>query len=149
MIAELLAAVIATLETVPALTGNIGTSVGSAAPDPTSIDIPLPAAWPVYVGNAVLPMQGGEPVRNGMQPRAVVVKSLISVMIYLDNSKGQSNLINTQLPVLETVTTALRGLNIPAGSTNGFRLIYEGERVHSITPSRLSYEQRYSIMVHL
>lgn len=140
MIVDELTELLARINTVAALSQSTGTSVASVFPDPSAVDIPLPAAWVAYAGK--IPT---EKVKNGMVPRNVPTKSLYVVMLYLRNDTGQADLLLTQLPITEAVITAIVGGTLPSEPT-GFRFAFEGERLHSITPARLVYEQRYSLI---
>ena len=147
MIVDATTALLAQLNSVAGLANNVGMSVGGAASDPTSNLMPTPGAWVVYVGK--VPATAGTTMPNGMTPRGVVIRVLFSVMVFLDNSKGQNHLNTVGMPLLEEIIASVRGVTVPLGEANGFRFTFEGERLHAVTASRLSYEQIYSIIMHL
>lgn len=136
MIATFLASLIGAVETVTSLSTKTGMSVGGVYPDPTTIQIPLPACWVLYGGRVPT-----EKVMGGVVPKNVIVKDIFIVMIYLDNTKGQKDMETNQLPILEQVVASVRGLD-----TGAFRFAFEGERLQSVTPAKLTYEQRYSVI---
>jgi hypothetical protein len=125
------------------LATTTGTSVGGKLADPTVVTGPVPSAWILYAGR--MPV---DPPKNGVVPVGGPVKILFVVMVYLDNSLGQDNLIAMQLPILDKVTKAVTGKET-AGSPGGYRFSFEGERLASISPKRLTYEVRFSIVSYL
>jgi hypothetical protein len=128
------------LTSVSELTDSTGMSVSGTLPDPTAQDGPLPGAWLVYGGRNPI-----DKPKNGVVAQGTMCQNLFVVMIYLDYSLGQDNLINVQLPILEKVVHAIAGQEI-TGLGGGFRFSFEGERLASINPKRLSYEMRFSIV---
>jgi len=124
------------------LATSTGTSVGGQLPDPTVVEGPVPAAWIVYAGRAPI-----ETSRNGVVAQSTPCKNLFVVMVYLDNSQGQDNLLSVQIPILEKVVKAVAGKEVPNEAS--YRFSFEGERLASINPKRLSYEMRFSITSHL
>lgn len=86
---------------------------------------------------------------NGVIAKGSTLKNSFVVMVYLDNSKGQNDLITNQLPTLEKIVKAVQGQEVQTDTPGQFRFSFEGERLASITPVRLAYEQRYSIISHL
>lgn len=143
MVADALTALLAAITSVPELAGKTGMSVGGVYPDPTAVEVPLPAAHPIYGGKVPV-----DKVQGGVAPRGVTTKNIFIVMLYLDNTLGQNNVVTVQLPILEKVLVAVRGLASPVGSVAGFRFAFDGERLHSITPKKITYEQRYSLISH-
>jgi len=122
------------------LANSTGTSVSTTYPDPTSVSIPLPAAWIAYAGS--VPQ---DKIQGGVVPKQLSLKNIFVVMVYLDNTQGQDALINAQLPILDAVVEAIRGVEATATK---FRFNFEGQRLHSVTAARLAYEQRYSVVTY-
>ena len=127
---------------VPAIANSTGTSVNSTYPDPTVTQIPLPAAWLGYAGSVPL----DKPL-NGFSGRGVTRKLIYVVMVYLDNTLGQNAFLTTQLPILDEIVAAVRGL-LPTPGQAGFAFAFEGERLHSLTTKRVTYEQRFSLITY-
>lgn len=134
----------ALISAVPGLEGTTGMKVGGQGADATVISTPLPAAWIVYAGKT--PVE--KPINGVVLRGPVQVKNLFVVMLYLDYSVDQNVLASTQVPLLASVVSAVVGKE-DSGSPGGFRFNFEGERLASINPKRLTYEMRFSIVSYL
>lgn len=142
-VADNLKTLVTLIAGVSELATSTGTSVGGQLPDPTVSSTPLPSAWVVYAGRAPTSTP-----KNGVVPKGTPAKNLFVVMVYLDNSSGQDNLIVHQIPILEKVVHAVTGQD-SSQSPGAFRFSFEGERLASVNPKRLTYEMRFSIGSYL
>jgi hypothetical protein len=144
VISEALSTLLALIATVPELAQSTGMSVGMSESDPTSVEMTLPAAWPLYVGKAP-----NQKPANGVVPASQSLTNEFIVMVYLDNSKGQNNMITVQSPILEKVISAVHGSRVVSPLPGQFQFYFSGERLVSANPVRLAYEQRFCLVSYL
>lgn len=145
MISENVADLIAKIQTLPQLASSSGLAIGGKGTDPGLLKIPLPAAWIMYskddVDEAPFGQGGAQP---GLVPAQEVVLATCSVLIYLPYT-DQDDLLNVQLPLLESVITAIRGKIAPSGH----RWRYVGQKLALVYPDRIAYEQHYTLTAML
>lgn len=134
MIAENAANLVGLIRSVPSLANSAGFAAGGKAPDPALTKIPLPAAWVLYIGD-----KPNEP-STGANPAGQTLTANFVVMLYIPYV-SETDLETNQYPLLEAVIQSIRGQQAP----KGMKWHYEGQRLASVNPDRLSYEQRYSL----
>ena len=128
---------------ISAFSTSTGTSQGEQLPDPTGLYANLPSTWVIYAGRAPI-----SPAINGVVAKGTAIKNQFVIMVYLDNSQGQDNLMAVQIPLLESIVSAVAG-NPSLDTPDGYRFSFEGERLTSVNPKRLIYEMRFSIVSHV
>ncbi len=125
------------LATVSVLAASAGFALGGKAPDPAMTKIPLPAAW-VLLGSD----EATEPETVGLVARNQVLRVEYVVMIYVPYL-SQTDLINTQFPLLRAARAAIHSTTAP----NGNRWSYKKQKLALVNVDRLAYEQRYVVRV--
>lgn len=133
MIAELAIDLIDKLKTVTALSNRVGMAAAGGAADPAMKSVPLPAAWVAYASDT--PIRG---TGRGNLAEDSEIRFTVAVLIsYTD----QSDLINTQLPTLETIVRSVSGKD----STNfALRWKYAGTQLVDVSSDRLVYEMSFT-----
>lgn len=120
-----------------AVTGlSIGMALGGRDPDPSMTKIPLPAAWVLLAED-----KPNDP-ETALVPTSQMLLVDYVVMAYVPYI-SQSDLINTEFPLLRAIRTAIHSTNSP----NGNRWKYLGQRLVLANTDRLGYEQRYRVLV--
>lgn len=129
---------LALINAVPALNQRVGLRVGGGATDPAMLTLPLPAAWVLLTGDRPL-----DPAA-AVNPRGQMVEITYSVMVYVANV-SQSDLIDAQIPLLESVIVAVHGQQSPSGH----KWKYGGQRLVVVNTDKLGYEQRFTVPMFL
>lgn len=142
MIAENLLDLITKVTSIEALATSSGLALGGKGSDPGLQKLPLPAAWIMYAKDDVDedPIGHGNAHSPGMVPAVQALSVLISILIYIPYTT-QDDLLNVQLPLLETVIKTIRGTDAPSGH----RWRYLGQKLALVYPDRIAYEQHYTL----
>jgi hypothetical protein len=136
MIAENIAALLAAVQTVPALAQSAGLQVGGESIDPAMIKIALPAAWVLHASDRATAEADAAFIAV---PQALQINYFVVVFLpYV----SQSDLLATQFPLLESIIAAVRGVQAPDGT----QFAYRGQRITGLNPGRITYEQTYSLI---
>ena len=93
------------IETVPALAGTTGTTLGGTEADPTLTTIPTPAAWVVFESAQDASGADGKTGNDSRYQRLVLNYRVVLVLQY---GEGETDLKN-QLRLIEDVAAAVRG----------------------------------------
>lgn len=133
MIAELALDLMSKIKTVTSLGNRVGMAAAGGATDPSMKSVPLPAAWVAYASDT--------PIRNtgrGNLAEDTETRFTVAVLVsYTD----QSDLINTQLPTLESIVRSVSGKD----STNfALRWKYQGTQLVDVSSDRLVYEMSFT-----
>jgi hypothetical protein len=140
MITELAQDLINRIIEVPAFEQRVGMMVGGTEADPNMTKSPFPFAWVIYGGSA----QAGEAREGGKVYRET--KFLFNVSIGLKYGISEADILNNQLPVLEAVQQSVAGQK-PFDRVG--RWEYDGESLDALTPDRMIYTMRFSIVGYL
>jgi hypothetical protein len=138
MIAELATDLLTKLNTVSSLQGRIGMTFLGGPIDPSGQNVPLPAAWVVFQDETT--KRSGE-VGFRQEDLTLTFSVLVSV-----SYTSQSDLLNSQLPTLEAIRSAISGQEVNGANTvGGNRWKYQSTALYEVSNDRLIYEQRYAI----
>lgn len=138
MIGELAQNLINSISTVTALGGRVGAVVGGTATDPTMSEAPVPFAWVVFGGD-----QPVGDIENGKYYQQI--KYSFSVVCAIEYGQSETDLLTSQLSVLEAIQMAVRGTQ---GHKHSDLWEYEGQELQTVFPSRLVYNMQFSIIGH-
>lgn len=138
MIRELTQDLINKLKAVPAFQNRVGAAVGGTEADPTMANAQVPFAWVIYGGSAPT----GEMREGGKLYRETSYLFNVTVAIGYGN---EADLLNTYLPVLESTQQAVAGEQAE-GLSNAGLWEYQGENFELVTPDRMVYTVRFSII---
>ena len=117
------------VQAIPALAASTGLALGGKTPDPGLTKIPLPAAWVLADAGKTT-----QDIRAGRVPTLASVHLAYTVLLYVPYT-SQTDLIATQLPLLETLISTVTGQTAPSGQRwffNDFKLVL-------VNPDRLGY----------
>ena len=122
------------LKTVDVLDGNLGLTLGSTDVDPQMRDIGVPSAWPMFQGDR----------NTGTTHARALSETTFMFVVYVTIGYGGSDMDTVQYPILEQVSSAIRGR---ACETEAMiqKWKYEGQVLLQGTEDRLHYAQTYSI----
>jgi hypothetical protein len=138
MIGDLTKNLINTISTVTALSGRVGAKVGGTGTDPTMSEAPVPFAWVIFGGDN--PVGDTENGKNYQQ-----ILYTFTVVVVISYETTETDLLDNKFAVLEDIQTAVRGTQ---GHIYSDLWKYEGQELQEIYPSRLVYQQTYSIIGH-
>ena len=92
------------MKTITALGNRVGLAVGGTDIDPINRDLTRPAAWVIFTGTPVIDASD-----SATQTVAVAYTYVVKVLIDYDT---ESQLITTDLPILENTISTVKGTNI-------------------------------------
>ena len=124
------------LITVPAIANFASFTAGGGASDPAMTKIPLPAAWVLLAGDMPVDKE------SGAVPITQILQIEYVVMVLLPYT-SQSDILNTQIPLLRAIRKSIHGTLAP----NGFLWKYTGQKLAKLNPDRMGYEQRFVVRV--
>lgn len=133
MIAECANDLYTKVQAIPALSASSGLAVGGQSPDPGMTKVPLPAAW-ILAHSA----KTNIPANNPVPFRVANVDMSYLVMLYVPYL-GQSDLINNQLPLLQSVIKAVHGTDAPSGQ----RWRFDTYALGLVNTDRLGYKIQF------
>ena len=144
MIAEDAADLVARIVTVPALAATTGITLGGKGADPGLINIPLPACWVTFSHHQVDenpygPSSRGAPGSVPQVENTLATFAAVIFVPYIDDN----DMLTVQFPLLEAVIKAVKANMGQAPSGNRWRFV--GQKLSLVQPTRLGYEQHYTL----
>ena len=132
---------IALLEGVTELQGRVSFSAGTDS-DPQGINLLVPGVVVTFAGDADAENQRPD----GRQHQNIRHEFVVSVFIV--NEKHNTNMVDVNLPVLESVINSIKGVRAqgPTGQPTNYKWKYEGQRLLDVKSDRLHYAQRFSVL---
>ena len=123
------------VQAIPALASAAGLAVGGKESDPGMTKIPLPAAW-ILAHNGVTTL----PPTDGQVKQKTTAQLVYVVMLYVAYT-GQSDLINNQLPLLQSVISTVHGTDSPTGE----RWAFKDYKLTLVNTDRLAYQIQFMV----
>ena len=135
MIAECAKDLYDKVQAISALAASAGLAVGGKEGDPGMTKIPLPAAW-------ILAHSGITTLRqdSGLVSAKTTAQMVYVVMLYVAYI-SQSDLITNQLPLLQTVISAVHGTDSPSGE----RWAFKDYKLTLVNTDRLGYQIQFML----
>ena len=109
---------------------SIGLLVGGKSPDPGLTKIPLPAAWLIHEGG-----KNTQAIASPNLPVNATTQLGFAVMVYVPYT-SQTDLINNQFPLLESLIAAVHG---QTSQVTGQRWYYAKHRLVLLNADRLGF----------
>jgi hypothetical protein len=132
MIAELAQDLINKIKTVTVLGDRIGMAAAGGATDPSMASVPLPAAWLLFESDSIEVTYQG-PVQD--------ITYNFSLALHVSYS-SQSDLINNQLPTIETIARSVSGKD---STSSASKWHYQGAQLVDVYNDRLVYELSFMV----
>ncbi len=136
--------VFAKVSAIPALSASTGLTVGGQEPDPGLTKIPLPAAWVLL---SEFTNQNTGQLEN-LPPRLSNVLLQQTVMLHVPYT-SQSDLINVQIPLMESVVQAIQGTPVGTSGAASQRWNLHSGKLSGINPDRMIYRLIFELFTPL
>lgn len=142
MISEITSHLVQRIETVPALAGSTGTTLGGTEADPTMTSIPVPAAWVVFESAQDQSQSDGKSGSDSRYQRLLLSYRVVLVLQY---GAGEAAM-KLQLKMIEDVASAVRGsVALDYGNTPW---AYQGCSLLSVETDRIAYSLSFQTSAH-
>lgn len=141
MIAEITQDLVDKINTVVALTGNVGVALGGTGIDPMNVQRPCPWAIVAFDGDEGL---GTSADGGKLYQQTILHFYVMIVQDYATTDNWEGTMMATSFPLLDSVITALHGkLCAPTFSSNW---LYNGQALHTQDSGKLIFVQHYSVV---
>ena len=137
MIPELTTDLLTKVKSVTELQNRVSLTLGAGDIDPLMQAITIPAAWILFSGDQNVDQSQDARHRSKQ-------KYHFAVYVIIGYGTDESDMIDNQYPILDTVSKSVAGTDILVTPVI-MKWKYEGQAVIHAGADRLVYEQRYSI----
>jgi hypothetical protein len=142
MIAELTQHLCTQIETVSALAGSTGTTLGGTEADPTMTSIPMPAAWVIFESAQDTSQTDGKTGHDSRYQKLLLSYRVVLVLRY---GEGETDL-KAQLKMIEDVAAAVRGKQALDFGADPWS--YDGCSLLTVETNRIAYALSFQTMAY-
>lgn len=129
------------IKAIPELENRVGFTVGGQDMDPMNDKLKTPFVWIVFVTDDVT-------LQNPVRPSCGdTLKLNYMVKVALDYGRDENKLIDTDLPILHLITSAIHGETPPGLPVSFWQ--YHNQTLESLDSDRMVWVQNYSIKLGL